>query len=353
MVKHFLECYVPLSNCNFKCDYCYVRQRKKDNSFSQIRLNFSDETILKAFEPKRWKGQLFISLCAAGETLLSLDLFRIVNLLLSLGHIVSITSNGTISKEITKYCEMPKQYRERLHFNLSFHYVELIKHHLLDTFTENFKNLQKNNISATIKFNYADCYYPYIDKIKEYCIKNFGGIPAVAPVRDESEPYSIHYLTKRENYLNEGKAFGSNEWEFMTKILKTKIKKFCYAGVWSHTLNIYTGSLSSCYSSHKNYYNIYKNPDEEIPINPVGKKCGSPFCSNADFFLGLGCVPSIEVPTFKMLRNTSNANWYSKEIEEAFSTKLYKTNKKLPFCIKIKLNLMPIYSKCIKVIKKF
>lgn len=352
MIKHFLECYIPMSNCNFECEYCYVRQWGKNNSFSQIKLQYSDEIIQKAFAQERWSGQILISLCAIGETTLSTDLFRLVSILLSLGHIVSITSNGTVTKELIKYCNLPEEHRERLHFNLSFHYLELIKKNLLETFTNNFHMLRNSNISVTIKFNYADCYYPYINEIKEYCLSNFGGIPAVAPVRDESDHSSIHYLTNRKNYLEEGKLFGSKEWDFMIKYLNKRIKKFCYAGVWSHALNIYTGELSSCYCAHYNYYNIYKKPEEKIPEKPVGKNCKSAFCANADFFIGFGCVPTIKTPTFKELRNSSNANWYSKQIEEALSTKFYKVNKKLPASVKAKLNAKTLLLKCKRIAKK-
>lgn len=59
-MKCFVECLLPTTQCNLKCEYCYVRQRKDDEQ-KQIPLDYDVSHIISAFNKHRWGGGLYIS----------------------------------------------------------------------------------------------------------------------------------------------------------------------------------------------------------------------------------------------------------------------------------------------------
>lgn len=342
-IVKFLECSVGISYCNLSCDYCYIRQTHGNKGLVIKSIQTDLDTFRKAFSPSRWGGHMFISICGFGETMVSPYLFDIVSILLELGHIVSITTNGTVTKNINRFCSLSLDMRKRLMFQMSFHYLELKKNNLLDEYVNNFKKLRSNNISAIVKINVSDSYIPYIDEIKMFCNENFGGIPAAYPCRDDTCWGKIKYLTKLSDrdYYDAGLRFESLSWPFMFKYLKRRQRHFCYGGLWSALLNLDTGELRQCYFSSKPFYNIYDNVNEPILFSPVGYNCKHPFCVNADFFLGMGVVPTIKCETFLTYRNAIKNNWVEKEISTSL-TKLYDINKTLPlhFIISAKINYL-------------
>ena len=67
-MSKFLECYVPTTACNFRCQYCYVTQNKWWDA-NKPDFSFSKK-IRKAFDISRFGGPCMVNMCSTGETLL-------------------------------------------------------------------------------------------------------------------------------------------------------------------------------------------------------------------------------------------------------------------------------------------
>lgn len=52
---------------------------------------------------------------------------------------VNITTNGTVTKRLHEIIEKAKPYLKHLHFAFSFHYIELKRLRLIETFFNNIK----------------------------------------------------------------------------------------------------------------------------------------------------------------------------------------------------------------------
>lgn len=54
-IKRFVECLIPVTVCNLKCDYCYVIQRHNRKG-KMAELKYSPEQIGEALNKERWGG---------------------------------------------------------------------------------------------------------------------------------------------------------------------------------------------------------------------------------------------------------------------------------------------------------
>ena len=328
-IKRFFECLIPVTACNLKCDYCYVIQRNNRKG-KMAELKYSPEQIGIALNKERMGGICYFSICGAGETTLQKGLEDIIYNILLQGHYVNITTNGTVTKRLHEIIEKTKPYLKHLHFAFSFHYIELKRLGLIETFFNNIKMVRDAGASVMIQFNMYDGYVPYLKEMKELCIKYTGAMPQIAATRkEETGLQKVELLTKysEEEYRRLGTEFESPLFDFTMKNFNVKRKEFCYAGDWSATLDLSTGIMRRCYSSYI-YQDIFKNPKEKIRFLAMGNCCGSPFCMNSSHFMSLGVIPEIDTPTYAQLRNRCDANWYSDEMQAFLSSKLCESNDK-------------------------
>ena len=169
-IKRFVECLIPVTLCNLKCSYCYVIQR--DNRKNKMaELKYSPEQIGEAMKKKRWGGICYFSICGAGETTIQKDIENIIYNILKNGHYVNITTNGTLKKRLERILEVNKKYISHLHFSFSFHYLELKRMKMIDTFFENVNMVKNSGASILVQINLCDEYVPYLEKIKNQQIK--------------------------------------------------------------------------------------------------------------------------------------------------------------------------------------
>jgi len=323
-IKRFVECTIPISQCNLHCSYCYVIQENRRNTeVNQFRC--TPEEIGRAFSPNRWGGLMLVNLCAFGETLLLKTLPDITYEILKQGHYVNITNNGTITERIKQFTAFPPEMRNRLCFAFSLHYIELKKRGLLQTFSDNVHMVHEAGCSFLVQLNLCDEYIECIDEIKEFCLKEFGAYPQVALTRREGKGYSIFTSYSDSEYIEYAKTFDSPLFDFTLKNFKVKRKEFCYAGDWSFKLDLATGNLRSCYFSPP-FYNIYDNINEPIKKSIVGNNCGNSYCVNSSHFMSLGIIPSVDCPSYVALRDR-NQTWYQEEMREFLSGKLSDNNK--------------------------
>lgn len=328
-LKGFIEVLIPITICNFKCHYCYVIQR--DNRTNNPgRVSHSPQEIAYALRKERLGGEFYISLCGAGETMLVRNLPEIVKCLLSEGHFVNITTNGTVSNVFDDIFKLiPKVLLPRLNFSFSYHYLELKRLNLQKKFWTNIQNVRNHGSSFVLQINLCDEYLPYWDEIKRESIEHVGAPPQVAATRKEidlNDNVELYTSLSKRNYLKKGSEFNSPLFDFTMKNFMVKRKEFCYAGKWSYVLNLQSGIIRPCYCS-LTHVNIYENPDEPIAFNPIGRHCLSPFCMNSSHFIALGCIPEYEdAPSYAELRNRPEAKWYSSEFLNFVSQKLYDNN---------------------------
>ena len=115
-IKRFFECLIPVTVCNLKCSYCYVIQRDYRN-MKLAQLKYSPEHIGKSLSPNRLGGTCFFSICGAGETLAQPETISIVLELVKQGHIVNITTNGTLTNRFKEFEKFKPEELERIHFS--------------------------------------------------------------------------------------------------------------------------------------------------------------------------------------------------------------------------------------------
>ncbi len=332
-IKRFIECLIPVTACNLKCSYCYVAQREKnENKMPEIK--YSVKQIQQALTQERLGGMCFFSICGAGETLIPKVTLNITSALLKNGHLVNITTNGTLSERVNQLLSiLSNEEKSRLQFAFSFHYLELVRLNLVDTFFNNVKKVHEAGCSFLVQLNLCDDYIPYLDEIKELCIKNVGAYPQIAATRKEINLSSrVDLMTKlsRDAYKELGDQFNSPLFEFTMNNFNVHRNEFCYAGDWTFTLNLATGIMHRCYSCSKGF-DIFKNPNNPIPFCAIGAHCKSLFCMNSSHFMTLGVIPDIDTPSYVDIRNRKMVNgdfWYNSNMLNILSNKLEQENSR-------------------------
>jgi len=325
-IKRFIECTVPITECNLNCSYCYVTQQKRRNrKLSHTSLNA--KLIGKALNKKRLGGICYFSLCGIGETLLHCDIIDVAKELLKEGHYINITTNGTITNKFIALCSMDPGMLQRVHISFSLHYLELKKRNLIDIFFKNVERVKKAGSSYVIQLNLCDEYIPFLDEIKSVCLDRVGAFPQVALTRNEAtKPKSIMSKYNPEKYHEIGESFKSPLFEFTFNNFLVKRKEFCYAGDWSFKLYLAEGDLRDCYDSPR-IQNIYNDLKKPIKFLAIGHNCCSPYCVNSSHFMSLGVIPDIKTPTYADLRDRTNAKWYSTKMRNFLESKLTQQNK--------------------------
>lgn len=329
-IKRFIECLVPVTACNLKCDYCYViQERRRKNEIPKFQ--YSPEHIGMALNKKRLGGTSYISICGAGETLIPKELPGIIMEILKQGHYVNITTNGTLTERFKEIVSMPKELLKRLHFAFSLHYIELKRTNSLEVFFQNVKMVKEVGCSFLVQLNLCDQYIPYIDEIKQKCFEQIGAFPQIAATRKEDfstkdEKFQLHTDLSNEEYIQLGGVFESPLFDFTIKNFLVKRREFCYAGDWSFLLNLQTGDIRKCYAEVE-HQNIYEDINKPIKFEAIGNNCKCKYCVNSSHFMSLGVIPDIETPTYAELRNRENAQWYNNGMQEFLNSKLNESNK--------------------------
>lgn len=339
-IKKFIDCYVPIYNCNFKCDYCFISTMEEYAQSKQSKkIVHTPEKIRKALAKQRWGGPLMLNFCAAGETLLCEELIPIIVELLKEGHYCMIVTNGTITPKFKQLVVLPEELRKRLFIKFSYHYLELKKLKLIDVFFNNVKLMKDNGISFTIEITPSDEYIPYIEELKEVCLEKCGAIPHVTVCRIENGEVPLMTKLAKEDFIEKWSKFESALFDFKIKIFGEKRNEFCYAGAWTYTLDLVTGKLNQCYRG-KYLQNIYKDMNKKIIECPIGCNCVDSHCWNGHAFLGFGAIPELEAPTFKEERNriTANGDWITQDMANFMKSKLSESNKILSEKEKEKFN---------------
>ena len=330
-MKKFIECFLPSTACNMKCEYCYITQNK-ERVVKPIDLSRCVNTIGKALSKERLGGTCMVNICAAGETLIPKETILILRNILAEGHYVMLVTNGTLTERFKACCEFPEEYRQRLFFKFSFHYLELKRQDQLELYFSNIKMIQKAGISFTVEITPDDSYIPYIPEMIEICTKNLGAKPHVTVARDERyKGYPFLSKLPHDEFVKTWSVFDSELFRFKDSIFGVKRHEFCYAGEWGIVVNLQTGDYKQCYKGKK-LGNIYNNTEAPLHLCAVGHHCPEGHCYNGHAFLGFGLIPELDTPDYADQRNRvteDGVQWLSKPMEQFMRCKLKDANKEL------------------------
>lgn len=330
-IKKILLFRIPMSICNFRCSYCYIAQRDVSYQGIQPEMRYSPEQIRKAFSKERIGGLAFMNFCADGETLLTKNLDLYVKALVEEGHYAEIVTNLTVTPMLEKILSWDKELLKRVEFKCSFHYVELKKKNLLDTYASNVKKIWAAGASANIEITPSDELIPYIDEIKEFSMKHFGAYPHFTIARDDRTE-NIGYLTSlsMEEYDNTWGQFNSEFWQFKKEIFGVKQKDYCYAGRWSLFVDLTTGEANPCYHG-RSYGDVVKDPTKKLPDEPIGK-CPIAHCYNGHALMTMGLIPNVTSVRYGDIRNRvkeDGGEWLQPELKSFFNTTCIESNEEL------------------------
>lgn len=326
-MKYFIECHFPTRACNFRCDYCYVTQNKwwaaEKPDLSMMLLKVSD-----AFSRERLGGVCMVNICATGETLLYEESINVIRSILENGHYVMVVTNGTLTKRFEEICKISENLRKHLFFKISFHYLELKKKNLLETYLKNINLIRESGISFTVELTPDDEYIPYIEEIKSWCLLNLGALCHITVCRDERlKEYPLLSSLPMDEFINTWKEFDSQLFNFKANIFGVKRCEYCYAGKWAFELDLGTGLYKQCYRGKAlgNFYDL----DKPLNLYAVGNNCQEGHCFNGHAFLGFGLIPGLDTVSYSDMRNRVDINgreWLSPEMKAFMNNRLYEDN---------------------------
>ena len=317
-------CYsLPTSICNFRCDYCYVKQLGGENALAapdwRRKMSHSPQFMAYSLRRERMKGNCLISIAAGGETLLIDKIEELVYELLKDGHVVQISTNGVITDKIKKILSFPKELLENLFVVFSVHYLELVRNGKLDTFIDNVKCVRDSEASCYTTIVASDIYYPHIDAIKKTFMDRLGIYPLVDIMRDDSDLMNPKIITElpKEEYERVWKSFGSDKFVYRHGKGLTKVKS-CLAGQNYFYIDGLSGDVRYCSAfrgEKNNLNNVYQNLDQDISIGPIGN-CPAEWCFFSPAIAPLGILGEVkDVPTYGTIYQQvdNNGKKYIKE----------------------------------------
>lgn len=340
-IKRFLDIYVPVTTCTLRCHYCYITQHRLFEG-ALPTFKYSPSHVRKALSKERLGGTCLINLCGGGETLLAPQIVEYVRELLEEGHYVMIVTNATISKRFDEIALFPKELLSHLFFKFSYHYMELKKRNLIETFFRNVCKMRDAGASFTLESTPSDELIPYIGEMQKEALDHVGAVNHITVARDERVAGELPILTNmnRDQYKKTWSVFKSEFFDYKMSIFGVKRKEFCYAGAWSLYINLATGVATQCYCSYFSQ-NVFEDINKPIKFKPVGNNCMQEHCYNGHAFLVLGLIPELSAPTYGEIRNricADGSEWLKPEMKAFMSTKLYESNKQYSIIQKFRVN---------------
>lgn len=327
-MKKYLDCFVPIYMCNFSCHYCYVSLldnfQKRKQSFPH-----SVEEMRRALSRERLGEGVYINLCAGGETLLIEDSVALIRALLEEGHHIAVVTNGSLTQRFEELVAFPRELTKRLFLKFSYHYIELKKKNLLDTYFANVRRMREAGASFTIEITPSDELIPLATEARERCERELGAAPHLTIARDDRKN-GIDVLSKMgfEEYKRTWESFNSGLFKYKAYLYKHKIKSFCYAGDWTSYVNLATGEMRPC-NCGAVLGNIYDDIDAPLPKRAMGHYCELPYCYNGHGWLSMGAAPDEKHPVYTELRNrvaTDGSEWVSAEYQRFWAEQLFDSN---------------------------
>lgn len=328
--------------CNLRCKYCYVPALEHENRLEPTEFKYPLEQIAKAISKERIGGTAIITYVGGGETFLTDDSIKLLKLFLEEGHIVNAVSNMTYTPAIEKICAFPEELRSRLQFSASFHYQELIRKNLMDTYFDNIKKCDEAGIVYYVNLTLGEDCKDNLDEIKQLVKERTGRDPFILYCLDADKDWKrCDFFT--EDFIKKlSEKFNIEHLLIENKVSYEKRRnEFCYMGDWAFMFDLQHGTISPCFDAPVTQ-NIVQDLTKPIKFEAVGKCCSN-FCSMGARFLGLGVIPQIkEFHTYNGLYKDFKNHPSTSKVAEYTDNYLWETNKRYPWIkeeyIKIKRN---------------
>lgn len=329
-IARYVECYMLRQACNLRCSYCFVGQ-SRELAEKVVPLIHKPEFIAKALSKERLGGSSLISICCDGEPLISYDMVTLIRCLLEEGHYVYLISNGTLKTRMDQICNFPRELLNRFFIRFSYHYFELERLNLFDTFFDNIKRFYDAGGSFTVFLVGNEGYLPVLNDLKERCVERLGALPHVDYERDETGGDGSVLTIKTDRDVSDyRKVWESFDSEFLRFRERTdgKVTGKCNAGNWVVHLDLMTGELSRCPVGQR-VANIYDDISSDIPFEQNSRNCPYKFCVCAPVFFAFGSKEDMrDAPTFYELWNRKMNNgqsWIRDEMKGFLSGRLYES----------------------------
>lgn len=327
-IKRLFNFVLPVTTCNFQCHYCYVRQDGCATG-EMGDLSYSPEQIQRAMTVERLGGICHINMCGLGETLLADYAVELAGRMLENGHYVSVVTNGTIRKRIQELCEFPEEWRGRMFFKFSFHYIELLRHGNLDAFFETIAYVKACGCAFSVELTVNDETVLLISEIQELCMERLGAYCHVVESRNNQDGMSRLTVLPVEKHQTAWSKFESPLFAFQQEHWMKKREEFCYAGDWILSLDVASGWIYPCFGGGNAIQNIFENPEEKIRFTAIGHNCCWTHCYAAYVLLTSGAIPEVQGPPYAMFRDricTDGSTWLTTTVRSFFESKLSDTN---------------------------
>ena len=327
-IKKLILCHVPISACNLRCPYCYITLTKSWDA-PHPKFRYSPEFIGNALSKERLGGPCFFNLCGSGETLIPAEMPFVICELLKQGHYLEIVTNGTLTARFLELAKLPKEHLERLSFKFSFHFTELERLGLMDTFFQNIDTMRACGCSFTVELPPADDLTPRIEEIKEICRTRLGALCHLTILRDDrSEDIPVLSGGDLEAYYGKWESFDSDMLNYKKTIFSQHQDEFCYAGAWSFYFDLVTGDARKCYSFPVQK-NLYEDTCASLDFSAVGHNCPLAHCYNGHALMTFGNIPGQTDVTYANIRNRTRADgteWLNGRMKALMSSKLDESN---------------------------
>lgn len=226
----------------------------------------------------------FFHLTGDGETLLPEDVVPLIHGLLKEGHWVNVVTNGTLTGRIHELIDLAEKdgLLERLTLSVSFHFLELEKHNMLEAFAENVNYVkEKNGGGINLTMVASEEYLEASDRIHKFCDEK-GLSFATNMVREynmNGDVGGIKSKYGKEEYLRiVSETFPSYNIARDNGGLKIDSHMFCYAGSWLFCLDFATGVYAQCSMNMDYTYNFFEHLDKKPLLEPVGTGCKAEYC---------------------------------------------------------------------------
>lgn len=216
-------------------------------------------------------------------------------------HVVTVVTNGTLSKQVDKLIDIEESAVRNLIFKASLHYLELKKKSMLKIYFENIRKVIQKGGSAYPSLVIANEYLPYLEEISEICMEELGNTPHCTPCMVCGNQYDIQHTLAvypeitESLYQRVNNLFDSNVFKESVRFLNIDVQEhYCYAGKWSWIVDMGTGQVSKCHyvAAGKNFFEDIEKKFESN--NPVACSCGISSCALQYNFFSLGIIPDVQ-----------------------------------------------------------
>lgn len=298
-VSKAITIYVEGNSCNLQCEYCYQKNSNPTEKSIVVNLLYPIDEMIRAFSPKRLGSLAEITVIGCAETLLTQQIIPFVHGLLEYGHVVTVVTNATLSERIDRLLDCSEECLQNLILKCSFHYRELIKKELLNTYFINIKKALNAGASAYPFVVICQDYVNEFETISKIMMDNLGIQAHCSPCTEVNNSFDLRFGANFNPMPNESLMEQLDKY-FDTRIYKECIKyksvdvqsTFCYAGSWSICIDFMTGKMCKCHGCPVESGNFYQNIDEPfIWKEPIAMSCAIESCALQYNFFSEGLMP--------------------------------------------------------------